>query len=123
MKPPTEATREALTPLVEVRPEPDGQYTAQVVGIPEIRLTAATREEALGQVREVLSAWLASGRLVAVEVPQTNPLLQWFGHAKEDPDFDLYLEEMRRFREEVDAREGPQGDEQACSDSSSTPTT
>ena len=40
---------------------------------------------------------------------------QFAGHAKDDPDFDQYLEEIRRFRE--------QSDQQQCSNSSSTPTT
>lgn len=100
--------------LVFVR-ESDGQFTAQALGIPEIKATAATQDEAIQAVRESLMAWLSSGQIVPVDVPNGNPLLQWFGHAKDDPDFDLYCEEIRRYRQEVDERE--------CSDSSSTPTT
>ena len=36
---------------VVIQPEPPGQFTAQVVGLLELRATAATREEALQQVQ------------------------------------------------------------------------
>jgi hypothetical protein len=31
-----------------------------------------------------------------VEMPTEPPLMKWFGHAKEDPDFADYLDELRR---------------------------
>src|SRR5712692_6876660 len=65
---------------VVVQPEPPGQVTAQVVGLPELRVTAATREEALDQVRKLISEWTSSGRLVSIEVPRDNPLLRFHGH-------------------------------------------
>ena len=40
-----------------------------------------------------------------VDVPRENPVMRWFGHAKDDPDFEAYLEEIRKFREEMDLRE------------------
>jgi hypothetical protein len=43
--------------------------------------------------------------------------LKWFGHAKEDPDFADYLDELRRSRAEVDRREGDCPDESGCSGS------
>jgi hypothetical protein len=55
--------------LVVVRPEPSGQYTAQVVGIPEVRATAATEEEAIEQTRQTLAEWLKTARWVQVPVP------------------------------------------------------
>jgi predicted RNase H-like HicB family nuclease len=112
--------------LVKVRPEPPGQYTAHVVGLPEIQATAATREEAIQQVRHVLSEWLASGQLVSVEIPQENPLLKWFGHADpNDPLEKEYLEDLARFRQEDLERTLREYEEEdrRCSDSSSTPTT
>jgi hypothetical protein len=109
--------------LILVRSEPPGQFTAQAVGIPEARVTAATKEQAIQQVRGLLAEWLSGGQLVPVEVPEENPLLKWAGHAKDDPDFDLYLEEIRRYRQEVDERFRQEANEHECSDSSSTPTT
>jgi hypothetical protein len=63
-----------------VQPGPPGQFTAQAVGIPEFRATAASREEALQQIHTLLSEWLASGRLVSIQVPDGNPLLRFQGH-------------------------------------------
>lgn len=120
---PSEPPYLPISPLVLVRPEPPGQYTAQVVGLSEIRATAATREEAIQQVRQVLMAWLASGQLVAVQLPPENPWLKYAGWAKDDPDYEEYLEEIRRFRQEEDERFRQEVEEGECSDSSSTPTT
>lgn len=87
--------------LVRVRPEPAGQFTAQVVGLPDLRATAPTREEAVRQVCALLSQWLASGELQAVAVTPSNPVMQWFGHTNpNDPDERAYLEELARHRQE-----------------------
>jgi hypothetical protein len=86
---------------VKLQPEPPGQFTAQVVGIPELRATAATREDALQQVRTLLSDWLASGRLVSVQVPDDNLLLHFQGHLDpSDPLEQEFLAELDRLRGE-----------------------
>jgi hypothetical protein len=100
--------------LIVVRQKSPGEYSAQFPGIPELETTASSKDQAIEKLRQLVGAWMASGQLVETEMAQENPLLKWFGHAKDDPDFDLYLEEIHRFRQEVDARE--------CPNSSSTPT-
>jgi len=103
--------------LVVVRPEPPGQFTAQPLGVPEIQAVAATAEEAIAQAQRALTEWAGALYWVPIERPASAPLA-WppgAGHAKDDPDFDLYLEAIRRYRQEVETRE--------CSDSSSTPIT
>src|SRR6266480_2959544 len=60
--------------------EPSGEFTVQVVGVPELRATAPTRAEAIDRIREMLNQWVASGRLISVEVPSPNPLLHFTGH-------------------------------------------
>jgi predicted RNase H-like HicB family nuclease len=108
---------------VVVQPEPSGQFTAQVVGLPELRAAAATREEAIQQVRTLLSEWVASGRLVSIEVPRDNPLLRFDGHLNpEDPLEQEFLDELARLRRE-DLERTLREYDQECSDSSSTPTT
>jgi hypothetical protein len=105
------------------RPEPAGQFTAQVVGVPELRATAATRDEAIQQIRAMLVDWLASGQLMSIEVPCPNPLLHFSGHL--DPNDLLeqeFVEELTRRRRE-DLEETQREDGQECSNSSSTPTT
>jgi len=109
--------------LVQVRPEPTGQYTAQLVGAADLQATAATREEAVDQLRGLLQEQVNLGLLLAIELPPKNPLMNWFGHAKDDPDFEDYLEEIRKFREEMDLREKQDSDPGECPDTSLTPTT
>jgi hypothetical protein len=105
-----------------VREGPDGQFTAQAVGISEARATAATQKKALDAVQAMLVKWVTSGELTTVELPEPNLLLQWAGHAKDDPFFNEYLAEIERFRREQDELYSQEGGPE-CSDSSSTPTT
>jgi len=119
----TPSANSAVSCLVQVSPEPAGQFTAQLLGLPELRATATTREEAVEQLRWLLREQVHAGLLLSVEIPRENPLMSMFGFGKDDPDFEGYLEEIRRFREEMD-RQGEQGSETGeCSDICSTPTT
>ena len=101
--------------LIAVKPDGDGQYIASAVGIPELQARAPTVQKAVDRVQEQLSEWLRTGQLIQVDVPDQNPLLKWIVHAEDDPDFDLYLEEIKRFRNKMD--------EQECPNSSSIPIT
>ncbi len=104
-------------------PEPAGQFTAQVVGLPELSATATTREAAIEQVRAMLRDWVATGRLVSVEVPVANPLLHFTGHIDpDDPIEQDFMKQLARFRQE-DLDQTLREDDQECSSSSSTPTT
>jgi hypothetical protein len=109
--------------LVQIRPEPGGQFTAQLLGLADLHVTAATREEAVEQLRALIRQRLESGSLVCMDIPRENPLMRWFGHAKDDPTFGDYLEEIRKYREEVDPHADQGLDPGECSDTSSTPTT
>lgn len=86
---------------VIVRAEEAVGYAAQPVGLPELRVTAASEEEAIAEVRHALERWLASAKLVHVSVATGatgNPWLDAFGRSATDPDFEEYLEELRRAR-------------------------
>lgn len=105
------------------RPEPSGQFTVQVVGVPELRVTAATRAEAIEQIRALLADWLASGQLMSIEVPCRNPLLHFSGHLDpNDPLEQQFVEELAR-RHREDLEQTLREDGQECPNSSSTPTT
>jgi hypothetical protein len=83
-------------PVIVRAEEADG-YVAQPVGLPELRVTAASEAEAVTGVRLALERWLASAKLVHVSVPirtTGNPWLDAFGRSASDPDFDKYLEEL-----------------------------
>ena len=123
MAPANQSENGAVPHWVLVRPDGPGRYTARAAGLPEITATAPTRAEALHRVQELLSALLASGQLVALEVPSANPVLPAFGCTDpNDPDEQAYLEELARSRREDLERTLRESDE-PCSNSSSTPTT
>ncbi len=109
--------------LVQIRTEPTGQFTARLVGQCELSATAPTREEAIEQLRALLRQQFDEGSLQWVEVWRENPIMSRFGYAKDDPDFEEYLEEIRKFREEMDLREQQNSGPGECPDTSLTPTT
>src|SRR5258708_6370209 len=123
MQPQNPPPNVSISQFVTVRPEPPGQFTAQVVGLPELQATGGTRQEAIEQIRTRLREWLASGQLVALDLPQEDLVRQWSEWASSDPEYNLYLQEIRRFRQEEDERFQKEEDRHPCSPSSSTPTT
>jgi hypothetical protein len=71
----------------------------------------------------MLQQQLHEGSLMWLDVPRENPVMRWFGHAKDDPDFEAYLEDIRKFREEMDLRERQDTGPGECPDTSLTPIT
>jgi hypothetical protein len=124
MQPQTNAN---VAQLVLVRPEPPGQYTAQLVGLPELCATAATRNEALRQVDLKISEWLKSGQLAVIQAPMvSNPSMDWSGRI--DPNDTLekeFLDELARMKQEdlEETLRANAAEDAKCSSSSSTPTT
>jgi hypothetical protein len=100
-----------------VRPNPQGQFVAEPLGLPELQATASTATAAVEHVRIALvNSQLSLHWVPMPNAPAAVPSMhQWAGHAKDDPDFDSYIHEIQRYRQEVDERE--------CPTSSSTPTT
>ena len=109
--------------LVQSRAEPTGLFTAHLVGQSEFAATAPTREQAVEYLRAMLQQQLHEGSLMWMDVPRENPVMRWFGHAKDDPDFEGYLEEIRKFREEMDLRDRQNTGSTECPDTFLTPTT
>jgi hypothetical protein len=84
---------------VIVRSESEDQYTAQPLGMAELSATATTEVDAIELVSQALSRWLASAKVVTVDVPTTrhsNPWLDSFGRSTDDPDFDEFAAELQR---------------------------
>jgi predicted RNase H-like HicB family nuclease len=116
----------SLSPLsVFVRQDLSGRCTAQVIGLPEIQATAATREEALSQVRDAAAAWLSSGELIALPIPPQPSLRKPTGWADDDALEMEFLDELARLRrEDLERTLREDAEEDAgCSSTSSTPTT
>jgi hypothetical protein len=112
-----------LGALVVIDSEAPDRVAAQLVGLPELHVTAPTREEALKRLEELVREWLNSGRLAALDLPAENPLMKWFGYARNDPEFTGYLEEIRRQREDGTDNPHAETDDTGCSGSCLTPTT
>ncbi len=111
-----------MVQYIMVRPEPPGHFTATVVGLPELRAVADNEPEAIEQARQLLVAWLANGKVVAVHVPNgVVPRPYTFGDPN-DPSEKEFLEELARMRRE-DLEQTLKEYDEECSNSSSTPTT
>lgn len=103
MLPPSNRSgHESLYQWAVVRPEPAGQFTAQLLGVPELHATAASREEAIEQLRARILEWIATGQLVLVELlPKEHPVLRFHGWVDpNDPDEQTYLQELARLKAE-----------------------
>ena len=61
-----------------------GQFEATLVGAPDVRATAPTREEALAALESTIAKRLDQGELVALEVRRRG-LARLFGKYRDDP--------------------------------------
>jgi hypothetical protein len=61
-----------------------GQFEAALIGAPEVRATAPTREEALAALESQIARRLDQGELVALEV-RPRGLAGLFGKYRDDP--------------------------------------
>ena len=52
--------------------------------------------------------------LLAIELSQKDPVMRWAGHLQDDPDFEEYREEIRKFREDMDRREAESSEPGEC---------
>ena len=87
--------------LVVVRSTGPGCFTAQVVGIPEIKAVGDTEERAVEEARRALQGWLGAGKLVPIQLAATrtgNPWIDYAGRSADDPTFPAFLEELERAR-------------------------
>jgi hypothetical protein len=69
--------------------------------MPELKVIAATESDAIAQVSQALEKWLASAKVVQVNVPvpnDSNPWLDAFGRSADDPDFAEFANELKRLR-------------------------
>jgi hypothetical protein len=66
----------------------------------------ASREEALAQLRQLVQSQFAQGELVHLEVPmpgESHPWKSLAGIWKDHPDVDEFVQNMREYRQQVDA--------------------
>jgi hypothetical protein len=75
----------------------DGQYEASLVGAPDVRATAATREEALAALESAIARRLDQGELVALDV--RRGLTALFGAFRDDPTLREICEQAYKARD------------------------
>ena len=73
----------------------NGHFVATLVGLPDVRVSAATREEALAEIQTILQARVLHGDLVFVETPPQG-VAALAGKYRDDPSLtqireDIYL--------------------------------
>jgi hypothetical protein len=87
---------------------PDGLFLDLDLGVPGVVAEGATVEEALNKAEALLRERLATGRLFTIEVEEAsvgvvaNPWLETHGVLRDDATFDDWVEEIAKYRREVD---------------------
>jgi predicted RNase H-like HicB family nuclease len=90
---------------------PDGLFSAFVIGVPDVVAEGVTVEEALDKAKALLKERLATSRLFTIEVEEApagvvaNPWLETHGALRDDTTFDDWVEEIAKYRREVDEGE------------------
>ncbi len=89
-------------------------FQATVLGLPDCRAEAATREQALAKLREALARRLAKAEIVEMEVELPQQALKkehswkrFAGMFENDPLFDEVLEDIEAQRREDDSDGDP----------------
>jgi len=93
----------AMHCTVIVRPEGGNRFVACPLGLPQLQTTAASEQEAVEQVKQKLDQWMNGARIVEVDLPTGNPWLDFAGSSADDPDWEEYQAEIKRYRAAVDA--------------------
>jgi predicted RNase H-like HicB family nuclease len=96
-----------LTYHVLVEREPDGRFSALVLGLSECKSYGKTENEALENLQQLLQKRLQNSRIVTLEIdsPQTdNPWLKVAGMYKDNPLFDEVLADIEAERRKIDAQ-------------------
>jgi len=76
----------------------EGRFTATLLGAPEVRVSAATREKAIAELRKVISERVTKGQIESLEVPPCS-VTDFVGIFQDDPTLDEICEEAYRQRD------------------------
>jgi predicted RNase H-like HicB family nuclease len=84
----------------------NGTFTASVPGMPQLRSTAATKDQAVAALVATLTDRQTRGELILVNLPPAAPPLQC--SEAESEAWDEIVEEIYRHRAELKAQEFPE---------------
>lgn len=77
------------------------RYRAATTHPVALEVEAASREEALNDLRELATGWLADTEVVELDLPeqaQSNPWVQHAGAWRQNPYLPAYLESLAEYR-------------------------
>lgn len=89
----------------------DGEVIASVLELPSYRVEAATREQALRNLQQLLATHLKDTEIIPVEIEVSkaetseNPWTKFAGVFKDDPDFTEIAEAIQAERQSTDDSE------------------
>jgi hypothetical protein len=88
---------------VIVRPETGDRFVARPLGLPELEASASSEAEAVEEVKHKLDEWFRGAKVVEVCVSTGNPWLDFAGSSADDPNWEEYQAEIKRYRAAMDA--------------------
>ncbi len=74
-------------------------YTATLVGTPDLRITASTREGVLAEMKNALLQRLSRGDLVFLDIPEPQGIMALAGVFRDDPTLNEICAEIYRERD------------------------
>ncbi len=94
---------------VLVERQDQGHWVAQALGWADCHAEGGSREIALESLQKIVSDRLARSEVVYLDLPiqkRTNPLMQYAGMFKDDPQFAEVLDEISAYRRALDTERG-----------------
>lgn len=87
--------------------QPNSQYVARVMSLPDVVVSGADDAEVLARVRAAIARVQANSRIVQVEAPPLadtpdDPWQRFAGMWEDDPDWDAFQAEIQAFRDAID---------------------
>ncbi len=76
----------------------NGRFSASVAGVPELRASAATRDEALAELSRLIHDRMRQGTFTMLDVPERN-IMDLFGVFKDDETLQEICDEAYRLRD------------------------
>ncbi len=92
--------------------QPNSQYVARVMSLPDVVVSGADDAEVLARVRAAIARVQANSRIVQVEAPPLteapdDPWLRFAGMWEDDPDWEAFQAEIQTFRDAIDRETMP----------------
>lgn len=96
---------------IVVETKEDGRAIASILEFPQYRVEAATREQALATLQQLLAERMNRVEVIPMEIKlpsaeqSERPWMKFAGVFKDDPDFDAVQQYIQEYRQELDASE------------------